>query len=197
MGIVISGFSMSLDGFVAGPHDDVRQVFKWYFTSGETKYTMPSGDWTFQVSSASAQALAEANHQAGVLVTGRRTFDVAHAWNGKHPMNVPVVVVTHKIPQEWAKEGMPFTFITDGVASAIEQAQVIAGDKNVVVGAPSVLRQCLALGLLDVIHVDLVPVLLGEGVRLFDGLDVKPAELEVMRVVAEAGVTHLDYRVVK
>jgi hypothetical protein len=87
------------------------------------------------------------------LVTARRTFDIAHAWGGKHPMNVPIVVLTHHIPQEWVdKPGSPFTFVTDGVESAIEKAWQIAREKNIVVGAPSVMKQCLQVGLMDEIH---------------------------------------------
>ena len=113
-------------------------------------------------------------------------------------MNVPVVVVTHHVPQEWAgKEGSPFTFVTDGVASAIQQAQAIAGDKTIGVGGADITRQCIQLGLLDEIGIDLVPVLLGKGVRLFEYMGVEPVELECIGVTADTGVTHLRYRIVK
>ncbi len=83
----------------------------------------------------------------GSCVTARRTFDIAHAWGGRHPMDVPMVVVTHRVPEEWVnREGSPFTFVTDGVPKAIDLAREIAGDKDVVVGAPSVTQQCLASG---------------------------------------------------
>lgn len=134
---------------------------------------------------------------AGALVTARRTFDIAKAWGGKHPMDVPVVVVTHTVPREWVKEGLPFTFVTDGVESAIETAKRIAGDKNVAVGAPSVVRQCLKAGLLDEIHIDLVPVLLFDGIRLFDHLGIEPVDLQTVEVTATPGVIHLTFRVVK
>ena len=82
-----------------------------------------------------------------------------------------MVVVTHRVPQEWVnREGSPFTFVTEGVAKAIDVAREIAGDQDVVVGAPSVTQQCLQLGLLDAIHIDLAPVVLGRGIRLFDHL---------------------------
>src|SRR5512143_2802057 len=119
-----------------------------------------------------AEIIEEASRGAGVLVTARRTFDVAHAWGGKHPMDVPVVVVTHNVPQEWVKPGSPFTFVTDGVESAIRKAKQIAGEKVVAVGAPSVVQQCLEAGLLDEIHIDLAPVLLFNGIRLFDHLGI-------------------------
>ncbi len=92
-------------------------------------------------------ALEEAGNAAGVLVTARRTFDLAHAWGGKHPMGVPMVVLTHRVPQEWVKPGSPFTFVTDGIESAIRQAKDIAGNKSVAVGAPSAVQQALQAGL--------------------------------------------------
>ncbi len=109
---------------------------------------------------------------------------------------MPAFVVTHTVPQEWVYEGSPFTFVTDGVESAVEQARAVAGEKNVAVGAASILQQCIKAGLLDEIHVDLVPVLLGGGVRLFEHLGSTPIELENTRVIEAPGVTHLTFRVV-
>jgi dihydrofolate reductase len=112
-------------------------------------------------------------------------------------LGVLTFVVTHTVPQEWVYEGSPFTFVTDGVASAVEQPKAAAGGKDVAVGAASIAQQCIRAGLLDEIHVDLVPVLLGGGVRLFDHLGAGPIELERTEVVEGAGVTHLTFRVVK
>jgi len=112
-------------------------------------------------------------------------------------MDVPVIVVTHTIPQEWVKAGSPFTFVTDGVASAVERAKKVAGDKNVGVGGADITRQRLKAGLLDEIQIDLVPVLLGSGVRLFEHLGIEPVELERTKVIEAPGVTHLGFRVVK
>ena len=160
MSKVIAGFSMSLDGFVADPDDGVDEVFKWYSAGGADAEVM-AGDQAIAMSREGAELIEEASRGAGVLVTARRTFDIAHAWGGKHPMGVPMVVVTHRVPEEWAnREGSPFTFVTEGVPKAIDVAREIAGDKDVVVGAPSVTWQCLQLGLLDAIHIDLVPVVL-------------------------------------
>jgi dihydrofolate reductase len=131
------------------------------------------------------------------LVTGRRTFDLTNGWGGRHPLDVPVFIVTHAVPQEWVFEGSPFTFVTDGLESAIEQAKAVAGDKDVGVVGASLVQQCIRAGLLDEIHVDLVPVLLGDGVRLFDHLGTEPIELESTRMLEGAGVTHLTFRVVK
>ena len=94
-------------------------------------------------------------------------------------------------------EGSPFRFVTDGVEAAVERARAAAGDKDVAVGAASIAQQCLGAGLLDEIHVDLVPVLLGGGVRLFEHLGAGSRALEITRVVEGTGVTHLTFRVVK
>lgn len=110
-------------------------------------------------------------------------------------LGVPMYIVTHTAPQEWLKEGSPFTFITDGVESAIEHATKAAGDKNVLVGGSQIVQQCLKAGLLDEIHIDLVPILLGEGIRLFGHVDA--TELECTRVIEAPGVTHLRFRIIK
>jgi dihydrofolate reductase len=196
MGQVAAGFSMSLDGFIAGPNDEVDRLFKWY-SMGDTAVKVPSGDREFQLSPESAEVFEDAANSVGALVYGRRTFEVAHAWGGRHPLDVPMVILTHRVPQEWVKPGSPFTFITDGIESAIEKAKKIAGKKTVAVGSGTTTQQCLEAGLLDEIHIDLVPLLLGDGIRLFDHLRAAPVELECTRVIEAAGVTHLTFRVVK
>jgi dihydrofolate reductase len=196
MSKVTAGFSMSLDGFVADADDGVEQVFKWY-SVGSTEGDVQSGDTTFKMSREGAEYIEEASKGAGVLVTARRTFDVSNAWGGKHPMDVPMVVVTHAPPEEWINTtDSPFTFVSEGVPRAIEIAKQIAGDKDVVVGAPSVTQQCLQLGLLDEIHIDLAPVVLGNGIRLFDHLK-EPIELQITAASGNTYVTHLTYRVVR
>jgi dihydrofolate reductase len=143
-----------------------------------------------------AEFIEEAGRDAGVLLTARRTFDLAHAWGGKHPMDVPMVVVTHRVPEEWAnREGSPFTFVTEGVPKAVDVARQIAGDKDVVVGAPSVTWKCLQLGLLDAVHIDLAPVVLGRGIRLFDHL-TRPVEFLITEASGKH-VTHITYQVIK
>ncbi len=196
MGKVTTGFSMSLDGFVAGPHDEVDRVFKWFF-SGDTTREVTTGDQVFKMTEEAADLIEEGSQAAGVLVTARRTFDIANAWGGKHPMNVPVVVVTHNVPQEGVKDGSPFTFVTDGVESAIAKARQIAGEKTVAIGAPSVVQQALKAGLLDEIHIDLVPVLLFDGIPLFDHLGIDPVDLKIIDVSANPGVIHINYAVLK
>ncbi len=205
MGEVVVGFSMSLDGFVTGPNDSSERplgegggrLFQWYF-DGDTDFVTTSGTLTFKTSGESAARLRESFASVGALVTGRRTFDIANGWGGRHPLAVPVFVVTHSIPHGWANDGSPFTFVTDGVESAVNRARSIAGAKDIAVGAATVAQQCLRAGLLDRIHIDLVPVLLGDGVRLFDHLGAhQPVALETTRVIEAPGVTHLDFRVVK
>src|SRR5512146_489770 len=201
MGKVVSGFSMSLDGFIAGPGDDVQQVFSWYF-SGDTEFRFPGvgGRWAMKVSKASAQVLQQAVDAAGALVTGRRQFDNTNGWDGTHPVNVPVFVVSHRAaPAEWLKAhpGAPFTFVPEGVEAAIAQAQKVAGDKNVIVDGASIVQQAIRARLVDEVSVDLVPVLLGQGVRYFDNLGPQPIRLERIRTVEGRGVTHLLFRLVK
>ena len=112
-------------------------------------------------------------------------------------MDVPVFVVTHTVPEKWAGDDSPFTFVTDGVESAVEQAKIVAGQKHVGVGAASIAQQCLKAGLLDEIQIELVPILLGAGVRLFEHLGVEPIELETPQVIETPAVTHLRFRIVK
>jgi len=204
MGIVSTGLSMSLDGFIAGPNDGPgsplgeggERLFAWY-SGGDTEYRLPGTEMVVRVSPQSVELLREAHSKMGAFVTGRRTFDITNGWGGNPPLGVPTFVVTHTVPQEWVYEGSPFTFVTDGVESAVEQAKAVAGDKDVAVGAASIVQQCIRAGLLDEIHIDLVHVLLGEGVRLFDHLGTGSIELERTRVVEAPGVTHLTFRVVK
>ena len=107
--------------------------------------------------------------ELGVLVCGRTLFDFTDGWGGRHTMDVPVVVVTPQVPTEWvqAHPDAPFQFVTDGVAAAIARAQAIAGDRAVAVAAGNIAGQCLELGLLDEVAIDLVPVVMGGGRPFF------------------------------
>lgn len=189
MATVIANMSMSLDGFVADPSDGVDELFGWFF-GGEVEVG------PFRTSEASAAHLREAFDRVGALVSGRRNFDLANGWNGRHSMGVPVFVVTHSVPDGWPRADSNITFVTDGPKSAIDQAKEVAGDKWVGVATPDLTRQCLDLGLLDGIAVDLVPVLLGGGVPFFANLGHTPVRLAGPRKVLEGtGVTHLYYEV--
>src|SRR5262245_14969324 len=198
--------SISLDGFIAGPNDGPENglgdggdgLFKWY-SSGDTDFPLPGTDMVFKISRASAEFLRPAWLNIGASVTGRRTFDIAHGWGGNPPggPDAPYFVVTHTVPQEWVKPGSPFTFVTDGVESAVEKAKKAAGDKNVDLMGASIVQQCIKAGLLDEIQIDLAPVLLGVGVSLFNYLGTGPIDLERIKVVEGLDVTHLLFRVLK
>ncbi len=160
MGKVRTGHSASLDGFIAGPNDGPEaplgeggeRILAWY-SGGDTEYRLPGTDMVFKVSPQSAELLREAHSKMGAFVTGRRTFDLTNGWGGRPPLGVPTFVVTHAVPQEWVYEGSPFTFVTDGVESAVEQAKAVAGAKDVAVGAASIVQQCIRAGLLDEVHI--------------------------------------------
>jgi dihydrofolate reductase len=195
VGSVIAFMGMSLDGFVAGPNDEVDRIHSWV-AAGDTEFRLsPTDEYGFKVSRASADLLRETWTTTGATLVGRRTFDLAGAWGGNPPGGLPIVVLTHSVPPEWAKDSSPFTFVTDGVESAVERARQAAGDRDVGVSGASVIQQCLRAGLLDELYLDLVPVLLGSGIRLFDDLGTGRIELERTRVVAGSGVTHLHFRV--
>ncbi|HEX2981013.1 MAG TPA: dihydrofolate reductase family protein [Anaerolineaceae bacterium] len=194
MGKVIFHTSVSLDGYVAGPNDEVDQVFAWY-TSGDMDFRYPGDGMQFKVSRQSAAYLLKGSQTIGAVVTGRRTFDLAQAWAGAPPLGAHHFVVTHHIPAEWDRPGSPFTFVTDGVESAIRQAKAYAGDRDVALSTASVLQQALKAGLVDRIQLDLAAVLLGKGVRLFDPEQTPPLSLEILEVVQGFGVTHLSYQV--
>lgn len=196
MGRVIVTFTMSLDGFIAGPDDDVGYLLRWY-RSGDTPFPVAGTDMVFSISGASAELLREEWGQVGAIVTGRRDFDVSRAWGGRPPLGVPAFIVTHQAPPEWTGPGSPFTFVSEGVPRAIEQARRAAGDRDVMLNGTSVVRQALAAGLVDALAIDVATVLLGRGIRLFDQLGPTPIDLEQTRVVAGGGVTHLRYRVIR
>ena len=136
--------------------------------------------------------MREALTDIGALVTGRRNFDIAGGWGGAHPMGVPVVVVTHSVPDGWPRSDAPFTFVDD-LEQAVADAKALAGEKSVVIASPSIAQQCLNAGLLDEIAVSLVPALLGRGIPFFAGLHDAPVVLDGPRVSQGEGVTHLRY----
>ena len=123
----------------------------------------------FKLSDASREVFDASIEMTGDIVVGRLTYDAVEGWGGSHPVRgVPVFVVTHDIPEKAPEGTTPFTFVTDGVESAIEQAKAAAGGKHIGVAGARIVQQCLQAGLLDEIHLHLVPVLLGNGIRLFE-----------------------------
>jgi dihydrofolate reductase len=196
MSTVYTGATMSLDGYIAGPDETGFDVlFRWY-ENGDVVMPTTHDDLTFRVSEASAEHVRHLIDITGVLVVGRHLFDFTNGWDGSHPYDKPVVVVTHSVPEDWPHEDAPFTFVTDGIESAIEKAKEIAGDKVVAVNGGTIASQALDAGLLDEIWVDLVPVLLGGGTPFFAQLADAPVVLEGPTSVVEGvDVTHLRYRV--
>src|SRR5712692_6957474 len=194
MATVVADMSMSLDGFIADRNDQVGPLFDWYQMG---PITTPSADekWSFKTDEAGAELMREALNTVGALVCGRRMFELTNAWGGRHPIGCPVVVVTHTVPEGWPRADAPFTFVTDGIESAVAQAKAIAGDKIVAIATPTITQQCLNAGLLDVIRVNLVPVLLGDGIPFFAQLRDTPIMLEDPEVTEGLRVTHLSYRV--
>jgi dihydrofolate reductase len=195
---VWTGASMSLDGFIAGPNETgFDHLFEWY---GNGDVVMPTTheELTFRLTTVSADYVREYVEQVGALVVGRKLFDVTSGWGGRHPLDRPVVVVTHRppTPEEWPHESAPFTFVTGGIESAIDVAKSLAGDRMVGVNGGTVARQCLNAGLLDEIWIDLVPVLLGSGTPFFDQLTGAPVPLDgPLSIVPGKAVTHLRYAV--
>lgn len=194
---VVSALSVSADGYIAGPHDGPGQplglggqrLFAWYF-DGDT----PSQVFdNMRLSAASAAFFDRFAGSVGAVVTGRRTYDISNGWNGGGPLpGAPIFVLTSRRPP--AEVGAQQTFVTTGVADAIAAARCAAGSRDVALQGSAAVRQALASGLLDVLALHVVPVLLGGGVRLLDGV---AAGLTLSEVVDAPGVTHLVYEVVK
>ena len=201
MGKTFAGATMSLDGFIAGPNDTgFDLLFKWY-GAGDVEVPMP--DSTAQVpdsrvSEATAELMRREQAGWGALVVGRHLYDLTNAWNGRHPLGVTTVVLTHHPPEDRPQADEDFVFVTEGIEAAVAKAREIAGDKHVAVNGGQMARQALQAGLLDEIGVDLVPVLLGAGTRLFADDGPEAVEFDGPYLVVQGkGVTHLRYRVVK
>jgi dihydrofolate reductase len=204
MGKVTADISMSLDGCITGPNDSVElglgeggeRLHEWgvRLSSWRERHGMPGGE-----SNRDSEVMAEAFTNVVAFVMGRRMFDHGEApWGDDPPFRVPVFVVTHRPRETLVKEGgTTFIFVSDGIESAFRQAQAAAGDKDVAVsGGADVIQQSIKAGLLDELQVHLVPIILGEGRRLFDHLPVS-TEFEVIRVIDSPTVTHLAFQVVK
>ena len=188
MGKVLSAISMSLDGYVTGPNPTHEEqlgegggvLFRWIGGTPDDR-----------------QVLDEMVAEAGAVVMGRVGYDLARWTDGGPVGKLPCFVVTHEAPadQSMHPPGL-FTFVTDGVESAIAQAKAVAGDKLVGIHGASLVRQCLEAGLLDEIQIHLAPVLLGGGTRLFEYLRGQ-YQLERKHLVQTPTTTHLRFAVVK
>jgi dihydrofolate reductase len=201
MGKVVADITTSLDGFIAGPNDGPdlplgeggEQLHQWVYdlASWREPHGLAGGE-----TNKDSEVLEEAFKSAGTIVIGKRMFDNAHGWGENPPFHMPVYVLAHEARDPEAKEGgTTFTFVSDGVESALEQARAAAGDKNVSVGGgANTIQQFLNAGLLDEIQIHLVPMLLGDGIRLFDRGSGQ-VELERTRVIDSPRVTHLTFSI--
>ena len=183
MGNVIIGATISLDGFMNDRHGDVSRLYPDLEALRRT------------------EMLQEEIRMTGAVVMGRRSYDMAEGDLTGYEYQVPIFVLTHHVPEKGPKgenDQLTVTFVTDGIHSAIEQAKAVAGDKHVmVIGGAHTAQQCLRAGLVDEIHIGIVPVLFGEGLRFFEPLANEQLELENTRVFASPKRTDLWFRVVK
>jgi dihydrofolate reductase len=199
MSKVTAGATMSLDGFIAGPEESgFDLLFRWY-NEGDVELPSASPDVPpAHVTAASAELIRQEWGSLGALVVGRHLYDFTHGWGGRHPIDVTTVVLTHRPPADRPVADENFVFVTTGIRDAIARAKEIAGDRDVGVNGGQMARQALEAGLLDEIGVELVPVVLGSGTRLFSDLRSASGQFGgPIRVVEGTGVTHLRYRVIK
>jgi dihydrofolate reductase len=185
MGNVVIDMSMSLDGYIAAPNDTPEQ--------GLGEDGMRLHNWAFEDPSVFERVYGNYVEETGAVIMGRRSYDNSiEAWGGKGPLgDVPCFVLTHRPP---AGSDPVFTFVDDGIESALAKAQEVAGGKRIGLMGANLDQQFLAAGLVDEIRIHLLDVLLGGGRRLFDQLP-KRTELELTGVSQTGGVTHLEYRV--
>jgi dihydrofolate reductase len=196
MGKVIMNAAVSLDGYIAFEDDSVGPLFE-YYGNGDVTVTFVEDGMQFQVTPPTADHLREIAASTGACVIGRVLFDHTHGWNGEPAAGDHVFVVTHEVPSTWPHlDTAPFTFVTDGVESAIARARRHCGDRNISITAGDVGAQALAAGLVDEVVLNLVPVVLGSGKPFFGAGGVtQPVMLENPRVIEGDRVTHLVFPV--
>jgi dihydrofolate reductase len=195
MGKVFVDATVSLDGFIADEHDAVGPLFDWY-GNGEVAVVIGDPRWTAQVTAPSAGYLQRELGAVRAVVIGRRVFDLANGWDGVPPAGEHVFVVTHEPPQDWEHAATaPFTFVTEGVEAAVTRAKAFAGDGDVSVAAGVTGDQAIRAGLVDELHCNVAPVLLGAGKRYFGEFEGAPMILGNPRVIEGDRVLHLIYPV--
>jgi dihydrofolate reductase len=203
MTLVSANMSMSLDGFIAGPNDGPEwplgiggtRLHEWLYDleSWRAPHGIEGGE-----STRDAEILEEEISSAGAIVMGKRMFDIGEPfWGANPPFHAPVFVLTSKEQPMITREGgTSYTFVTDGAESAVARAKAAADGKNVsIAGGANAVQQVLRSGLLDEIQVQVVPVLLGGGIRLFSDDGGPQVELARTRVVESPDVVHLKFRV--
>ena len=193
MGKIRTHMTMSLDGYIAAPDDQVGELFEWY-DAGDVSVPSANDDVKFNVDEASATVLRDLTENVGVLVAGRRLFDITDGWGDAHPAGAAIVVVTHDAPED-AAERWPKTTFVDGIEAGIAKAREIAGDKDVTIASANLIQQALDLGLVDEVCISLAPVLFGEGIPYFSTLDHGHLMLEDPVVVQGRRALHLTYPV--
>jgi dihydrofolate reductase len=191
MSKVFTHMTMSLDGFIAEPNNEIGELFEWY-QAGDVVVPNPNEQVTMKVDEASAGVLRDILTNTGALVAGRRLFDIADGWGDNHPVGAPVVVVTHRPPED--ADRWPRTTFVDDVGTAIARAREIADGKDVTIASANVAQQAVKLGLVDEVCVSLVPVLFGEGIPYFANLGGHQL-LEDPVVVQGRRALHLRYPV--
>jgi dihydrofolate reductase len=205
--------SMSLDGFVAGPNITLEEplgeggelLHEWVVATASWRelHDKSGGERTVD-----DDVMRESVEKNGAVLMGRRMFSGGEGpweddpkadgwWGDDPPFHMPVFVLTHHERETVPKEGgTTYTFVTEGIESALDQARAAAGDKDILIaGGADVAQQYLKAGFLDEIQLHIAPVLLGGGVRLFDGVGPEDAKLELTGVVESPAVTHITYRV--
>jgi dihydrofolate reductase len=194
MGKVISEISVSLDGFITDPNASVG-------TPLEGNDPGRLHDWKFDAKTETDEAIVEEMYDStGAVLIGKRMFDVGfEPWGDPPPFGMPVFIVTHEQREPLLMQGgTTYTFVTDGIEAALELARAAPGDKNVGIwGGPNIMRQYLKAGLLDEMHIHLIPILRGNGIRLFEDLDPEGIELRRTSTIETPGATHLRFEVVK
>lgn len=190
MSATVLYMSMSLDGFVAGPNETVDNGLG---DGGERLHDWALGVPDDRLSDADREVIAESLN-TGAVLAGRGTFEPARGWGGDHHDGVPIFIFSRHQPAPEFAQWPRVTYISD-LESAVRQAKQAAGDKNVLVHGVGTASHCLKAGLLDEIQIHLVPVLLGEGRRLFEQLGPDHIELETLNVTRGWQATHLHYRV--
>ena len=203
MGRVIADITMTLDGFVAGPNDGIEnplgeggdRIHQWLYDSASWRELHGHEGGKAR---ADGKLVEESFERTGAIVMGKRMFengDGPNGWADHPPFHMPVFVLTHESRAPKVLEDTTFTFITDGIESALEQARAAAGDKDVAVGGgANAIQQFIKAGLLDELQVHVAHVLLGDGIPLFGRTGPEKIELEATRVMDSPGVTHLRFR---
>lgn len=195
MGKIISNMSMSVDGIIHADTDGVDRLFQWY-SAGPQEVASESSAVGYSMEPDNARYLAESKDQIKVIIGGRNVFDEAGGWGGKHPTGAKVIILSHSTPDGW-QDTDDIRFMDAHITEAVDAARGLADGADIAIATPTIVKQCLEQGLLDEITIDIVPVLLGKGLRYFDQLDDLDIKLSEPTIVQGTGVTHLRYTVQK